>query len=121
MPAKPDLVEPDIGVVIRGLELQPEPFSGKPLGHGEGAAIPPFLGADPLGIPVIDLGRLQPLRVGAAGDLDGAPAIGGRTRALLAEGQLPIAIEREGIRLEGLRELWLAASRTGSTVRSAGA
>src|SRR6266478_6881815 len=109
VPAKARAVEPGVGVIVGGFKLQTQPSPGETLRNIEGSTIPPFLVTDPLGVAAVDLGGVKPLRVRAAGDFDCAPAPplrterrGWRAGALLAPSQFPLAIERNGVRLESL-------------------
>ena len=117
VPSDADAIDVDVGVVIGGVELQPQPLPSKALGHAETPPVPPLFTADPLGRMRVDLLRLQPLRVGRAGYLYGAPARRGRSRAFLGEGQLPRAVQAQRVEAKGSRrrmahlDVWLACGR----------
>ena len=66
-------VEPDIGIVIRGAELQTQALAFHRNRHAKALAIPPLFEADPFRLVRI-VGRVfQNLRVDRAGHLNGLP------------------------------------------------
>lgn len=95
-------VQKCVRVTIGGVEFEAHAAAGHLPWNAEALAVPPLLVADPIGIVRAEPGRVQPLYVRAAGHADLAPLRRGPA-AFLAPSQFPLAIQREGGRIERRR------------------
>src|SRR5262245_36820050 len=111
MTAQSSAVKPDVRIIIRRIEFESQALTGKVLRRLKRLSIPPFFGADPLGLAPVHRCRVKPLDMGTARHFHGPPAVGGWPSPLLAPRQLPIAIERQCLRDKWFRNFRRSTER----------